>query len=68
MTSPELLDRDSDAAFEIGRSLLLLEAFEGPDGLRKILRAGIPIVKSSPSWFHLTSRYATVTKKFQKRS
>ena len=65
---PGTVGSDAHAAFEVGRSLLLLEAFEGPDGLRKILRAGIPIVKSSPSWFHLTSRYATVTKKFQKRS
>ena len=65
---PGTVGSDAHAAFEVGRSLLLLEAFEGPDGLRKNLRAGIPIVRSSPSWFHLTSRYATVTKKFQKRS
>ena len=59
---------DAHAAFELGRSLMRLQPFDGPDEMRKIIRAGVPIMKWSPPWFHLTSRYATVTKKNQARS
>lgn len=54
---------DAHAAFELGRSLLLLEPFEDPDGLRSVIRAGVPKVKWSPPWVHFTSRYATMYKK-----
>ena len=54
---------DAHAAFELGRSLMLLEPFEGPEGLRKVIRAGIPQVRWSPPWFHITSRYASLYKK-----
>ena len=54
---------DAHAAFELGRSLLLLEQFDGPDEMRKVIRNGIPKVRWSPPWFHLTSRYATIRKK-----
>jgi len=54
---------DAHAAFELGRSLMLLEPFEGPDGLRKVIRAGIPRVRWSPPWFHITSRYASIYQK-----
>lgn len=54
---------DAHATFELGRSLLLLEPFEGPDGLRNVIRTGIPKVKWSPPWFHFSSRYATIRKK-----
>jgi predicted metal-dependent phosphoesterase TrpH len=53
---------DAHAAFELGRSLMLLEPFEGPDGLRKVIRAGIPKAKWSPPWIHLISRYAVAYK------
>jgi len=56
---------DAHAAFELGRSLMVLEQFEGPDELRKAIRAGAPRVKWSPPWFHLTSRYASIRKKYQ---
>ncbi|MBI5964617.1 MAG: PHP domain-containing protein [Chloroflexi bacterium] len=55
---------DAHAAFEVGRSLLLLDQFTGPDEMRNVIRKGIPKVKWSPPWFHLTSRYATIMKKF----
>ncbi len=51
---------DAHAAFEVGRSLLLLDQFTGPDEMRKVIRRGIPKVKWSPPWFHLTSRYASI--------
>jgi predicted metal-dependent phosphoesterase TrpH len=65
---PGTVGSDAHAAFEVGRSLLRLEPFEDPNGLRKVIRAGQPVVKLSPPWFHFTSRYATVTKKKQMRS
>jgi predicted metal-dependent phosphoesterase TrpH len=54
---------DAHAAFEVGRSLMLLDQFAGPDEMRKVIRRGIPKVKWSPPWFHLTSRYASIVKK-----
>ena len=55
---------DAHASFEVGRSLMLLDQFTGPDEMRNVLRSGIPKVKWSPPWFHLTSRYASIIKKF----
>jgi len=55
---------DAHAAFEVGRSLMSLEQFTGADEMRKVIRKGIPIVKWSPPWFHLVSRYASIVKKF----
>ena len=54
---------DAHAAFELGQSLMVLEPFEGADGLRSVLRAGVPKVKWSPPWFHFSSRYAVIYKK-----
>jgi predicted metal-dependent phosphoesterase TrpH len=54
---------DAHATFEVGRSLLMLDQFAGPEGLRQVIRSGIPRVKWSPPWFHLISRYASVSKK-----
>jgi predicted metal-dependent phosphoesterase TrpH len=53
---------DAHTAFELGRSLLELEPFEGPEGLRGVIRRGVPKVKRSSAWIHLTSRYAVVYK------
>ena len=55
---------DAHAVFEVGRSLLLLDQFTGPDEMRKVVRKGIPKVKWSPPWFHLTSRYASIIRNF----
>ncbi|MBL8109385.1 MAG: PHP domain-containing protein [Anaerolineales bacterium] len=57
---------DAHAAFEVGRSLLRLEQFEGPEGMRKVIRKGIPQVRWSPPWFHLASRYAVLRKRFNR--
>jgi predicted metal-dependent phosphoesterase TrpH len=54
---------DAHVTFELGRSLMLLEPFEGPEELRKIIRTGTPKVRWSPPWVHFTSRYATLYKK-----
>ena len=53
---------DAHAAFELGQSLMLLEPFDGPEGLRKVVRRGIPRVKRSPAWVRLISRYAVLYK------
>ncbi len=54
---------DAHVTFELGRSLMFLEPFEGPDELRRIIRSGTPKVKWSPPWIHFTSRYASIYKK-----
>jgi predicted metal-dependent phosphoesterase TrpH len=54
---------DAHAAFELGRSLMLLDQFTGPDEMRQVIRRGAPRVRSSPPWFHLLSRYASIRKK-----
>ena len=65
---PGTVGSDAHAAFEVGRSLMRLEPFEGPDGMRSVIRMGEPLMKWSPPWFHFTSRYATVTKRNPTRS
>ena len=54
---------DAHVTFELGRSLMSLEPFEGPEGLRNVIRNGTPKVRWSPPWIHFTSRYATIYKK-----
>ncbi len=58
---------DAHAAFELGRSLVLLEPFEGPDEMRKVIRHAKFQTRWSPPWVHLTSRYATLRKKINFR-
>jgi predicted metal-dependent phosphoesterase TrpH len=50
---------DAHAAFELGRSLLVLEPFGGPEEMREVIRSGIQKLKWSPPWVHLASRYAS---------
>lgn len=63
---PGTVGSDAHAAFELGRSLLLLDQFEGPDGMRQVIRGGIPRTRLSSPWVHLTSRYAVMYKAFKK--
>ncbi len=58
---------DAHAAFELGRSLVLLEPFEGPDEMRKVIRNAKYQKRWSPPWIHLTSRYATLRKRINFR-
>jgi predicted metal-dependent phosphoesterase TrpH len=60
---PGTVGSDAHAAFELGRSLVFLEPFEGPDGMRKVIRNATVQTHWSPPWIHLTSRYATLRKK-----
>jgi len=54
---------DAHAAFELGRSLMVLEPFEGPEEMRKVIRTGIQQVRWSPPWVHITSRFASIYQK-----
>ncbi len=56
---------DAHATFEVGRSVLLLDQFTGPNEMRKVIRNAKFRVKWSPWWFHLTSRFASVNKKLK---
>jgi predicted metal-dependent phosphoesterase TrpH len=55
---------DAHVAFELGRSVLMLEPFQNPDELRKVIRNAVSQTRWSPPWFHLSSRYANLRKKF----
>lgn len=59
---PGTVGSDAHAAFELGRSLLLLDPFEGPDGMREVIRGGVPKTRLSSPWVHLTSRFAVLYK------
>lgn len=56
---------DAHAAFEAGRSILLLDQFTGPDEMRGVIRGAKFRMKWSPWWFHLVSRYASINKKLK---
>lgn len=60
---PGTVGSDAHAAFELGRSLLLLEPFEDAESLRRVIRRGIPSVRWSPPWFRFFSRFAYAYKK-----
>jgi predicted metal-dependent phosphoesterase TrpH len=62
---PGTVGSDAHAAFELGRSLLIVEPFEGPDELRTVIRTASSQVKWSPPWFHLVSRFASMRKKLK---
>lgn len=59
---------DAHAAFELGRSILLLDSFEGAEGMRAVIRSGIPKTRWSPPWFHLASRFAVLYKLVTEKS
>lgn len=49
---------DAHAAFELGRAVLVLPPFSGPDGLREAVRQGEVRAQLSPFWVHFASSYA----------
>jgi predicted metal-dependent phosphoesterase TrpH len=54
---------DAHVTFELGRSLMILEPFEGPEEMRKVMQNGMSKVSWSLPWVHFTSRYASIYKK-----
>jgi predicted metal-dependent phosphoesterase TrpH len=58
---------DAHAAFELGRSVMLLEPFQDAASLRSVLQRGEQKVRWSLPWVHLSSRYAVIYKKVTSR-
>ncbi|MBV6394260.1 MAG: hypothetical protein KPEEDBHJ_03513 [Anaerolineales bacterium] len=54
---------DAHATFELGKSVMALDPFTGPDGMRKVVRGAKFKTKLSPWWVHFISRYAFMKKK-----
>ncbi len=54
---------DAHTTYELGRSVLLLEPFEGAEGLRRNIRGSLAQTHWSLPWIHLTSRYAVFRKR-----
>lgn len=59
---PGTVGSDAHTLWELGRSVLDLESFSGPDELRKCIRSAIPRVKRSPWWVVFATRYASLRK------
>lgn len=59
---PGTVGSDAHGPIELGRSVLLLEQFQGPEELRGVIRRGVPNVRWSWPWVHLISRYAVLRK------
>ena len=55
---PGTVGSDAHAAFELGVCRLELPPFEGPDGLRAVIRQGEIKGRLSPWWVHFASFYA----------
>jgi hypothetical protein len=58
---------DAHAAFELGNAVMLLEPFEGPKGMRDVIRGAKFKTKLSPWWVHLITRYASMKKRLGQR-
>jgi len=59
---------DAHAAFELGRSVLLIDRFDDAGQLRVALRSATSILAWSPPWFHMASRYATAVKRIRAKT
>ncbi len=62
---PGTAGSDAHAAFEVGNACLLLPPFDGPDGLRQVVRLGRVVGRLSSPWVHFVSRYAAFRKMFR---
>ncbi len=65
---PGTVGSDAHAPFELGRACLRMPRFEDRQELLEALRQAQPILKLSPAWVHLFSRYAVWRKKMGFRS
>ena len=54
---------DAHGVIELGRSVVMLDPFTGPDGMRNVIRNAKYKTKLSPWWVHFISRYASIKKK-----
>ena len=59
----ETVGSDAHALFELGRSVMMLDQFEGPDGMRNVVKQAEFKTRLSPWWVHLFSTYAKQRKR-----
>ncbi len=59
---PGTAGSDAHTAQELGRAVLVLPPFEGPDGLRVAIKDARVRGRMSPFWVHFYSRYASQSK------
>jgi len=62
---PGTVGSDAHAIFEVGKSVVWLDPFQGPDGMREVIRQAKYQTKLSPWWVHFVSTYAKRKKKMQ---
>jgi predicted metal-dependent phosphoesterase TrpH len=65
---PGTVGSDAHAAFEVGRSVMLLDQFEDAEGMRNVVREARFETRLSPWWVHFVSRYASIKKKLKNLS
>ncbi len=58
---------DAHTLREVGRSRLVLEAFESADELREVIRRGRAQTQLSSPFIHLSSTYARIVKEIRRR-
>lgn len=54
---------DAHGVVELGKAVMVLGQFEGPEGMRKVVHSALLKTKLSPWWVHLISRYASLKKR-----
>lgn len=54
---------DAHVLLELGRSVMMLDQFEGPDGMRNVVKQAEFKTRLSPWWVHLFSTYAKQRKR-----
>jgi hypothetical protein len=62
---PGTVGSDAHAIFEVGKSVVWLDPFQGPDGMREVIRQAKYQMKLSPWWVHFVSTYAKRKKKMR---
>lgn len=62
---PGTVGSDAHAIFEVGKSVVWLDPFQGPDGMREVIWQAKYQMKLSPWWVHFVSTYAKRKKKMQ---
>ncbi|NOH02025.1 MAG: PHP domain-containing protein [Chloroflexi bacterium] len=57
---------DAHAIFEVGKAVMVLDQFQGPEGMRNVIRGAKFKAKLSPWWVHFVSRYASMKKELRR--
>ncbi len=57
---------DAHSLWEVGRAVMAMPDFDGPESFRIALQEAQPQVRRSPFWVHFFSRYASLIKRLRK--